>query len=305
MPLNSLLRLLLLAALWGGSFLFLRISAPVLGIVTTAFGRVTLGALGLLVWLAIMRVPLRFSGRFWVVAAIGTLTSGLPFLLYSAAAQVLPAAYSSILNAMTPLMGVLIGGTFFGEQVTPKKVLGVFMGLGGVVVLSETGPVALNATTALAVAACLMATVCYALSGFLTKRLISDHGTIDNRAVAFGSQVGGVIVLAPFMLWQSYAAPLAWSQVGAEVWVSMLGLGLLCTSFAYILFFRLISEIGALSTLTVTFLIPLFGVLWGWLLLHERLSLGYALGGGLIMLALLLVLPVFGRLGRSLAPRPD
>jgi drug/metabolite transporter (DMT)-like permease len=302
---KNLTHLLLLAAIWGGSFLFMRISAPVLGAIPTAFGRVALGALGLLALLAAMRVPLRFSGRFKVVVALGSITSGVPFLMYSLAAQVIPAGYSSVLNAMTPLMGVIVGASFFGEQVTAKKLIGVALGLSGVFVLTETGPVAMNAATAMGVAGCLVATLCYGFAGYLTKRLISDHGDIDNRVVAFGSQFGAVLTLAPFMIWQAYSAPVAWTQVGADVWLSMLALGLLCTSFAYLLFFRLIAEVGALSTLTVTFLIPLFGVFWGWLLLHERLSLGYALGGGVIGVALWLVLkPAMGP-ARQLAPRSD
>ena len=305
MNLKNLSQLVLLAALWGGSFLFMRVSAPVLGAIPTAFGRVALGALGLLVLLAVMRVPLAFAGRFKAVLAIGTITSGLPFLMYSLAAQVLPAGYSSILNATTPLMGVIIGGSFFGEQVTAKKLAGVAIGLSGVFVLTETGPVAMNAATILGVMACLVATLCYGFAGYLTKRLISEHGDMDNRVVAFGSQLGAVSALMPFMAWQTYGSPVAWSQVGVDVWLSMLALGLLCTSLAYILFFRLIAEIGALSTLTVTFLIPLFGVFWGWLLLHERLSLGYALGGGMIGAALWLVLKPVAVKARELAPRVD
>ena len=198
---------------------------------------------------------------------------------------------------------MIIGGSFFGEQVTLKKLAGVAVGLSGVFALTETGPVAMNASTILGVLACLVATLCYGFAGYLTKRLISNHGGIDNRVVAFGSQLGAVLALAPFMAWQQYSMPLIWTHIGADVWLSMLALGLLCTSFAYILFFRLIAEIGALSTLTVTFLIPLFGVFWGWLLLHERLSLGYALGGGMIGAALWLVLKPAVVKARVLAPR--
>lgn len=301
---RNLSHLLLLAAIWGGSFLFMRVSAPVLGAIPTAFGRVTLGALGLLAVLAAMRVPLKFSGRFKVVVALGSITSGVPFLMYSLAAQVLPAGYSSVLNATTPLMGVIVGASFFGEELTLKKLIGVGLGLGGVFALTETGPVVMSAATVAGVAACLVATMCYGFASYLTKRLVSGHG-IDNRVVAFGSQVGAVLTLVPFMVWHSVSAPVAWSQVGVDVWTSMLALGLVCTSFAYLLFFRLIAEIGALSTLTVTFLIPLFGVFWGWLLLHEHLSLGYALGGGMIGLALWMVLSPASRRGRLEARDAD
>jgi drug/metabolite transporter (DMT)-like permease len=298
---KNLFHLLLLAAIWGGSFLFMRVSAPVLGAIPTAFGRVLLGAAGLFGLLLAMRVPLSFGGRFKIVLALGSITSGIPFLMFSLAAEVLPAGYSSILNAMTPLMGVLIGVSFFDEQLTARKLAGVAIGLAGVFALTETGPVGMNAATLLGVGACLVATVCYGFASYLTKRLVTGHG-IDNRVVAFGSQAGAVLTLVPFMAWHGVSTPIAWSQVSGDVWASMLALGLVCTSFAYLLFFRLISEVGALSTLTVTFLIPLFGVFWGWLLLHERLSLGYALGGGMIGLALWLVLsPAGGRLS-GLAP---
>ncbi|AOU99302.1 multidrug DMT transporter permease [Acidihalobacter yilgarnensis] len=305
MNIKSFSRLLLLASLWGGSFLFMRISAPVLGAIPTAFGRVAFGALGLLAILLVMGVRLSFEGRSKAVLGIGIITSGVPFLMYSLAAMVLPAGYSSILNATTPLMGVVIGGSFFGEQITLKKLMGVAIGLSGVFVLTETGPVAMNVATILAVMACLTATLCYGFASYLTKRLITDHTRIDNRVLAFGSQLGAVFTLAPFMVWQTYNKPIAWAHIGIEVWLSMLALGLLCTSFAYILFFRLIAEIGALKTLTVTFLIPLFGVFWGWLLLGERLSVGYALGGGMIGVALWLVLRPTSRPPHPLAPRTD
>lgn len=305
MNIRNLSRLLLLASLWGGSFLFMRVSAPALGAIPTAFGRVTFGALGLLAILLVMGVRLSFDGRSNAVLAIGIITSGVPFLMYSLAAMVLPAGYSSILNATTPLMGIVIGSSFFGEQITLKKLMGVVIGLSGVFVLTETGPVVMNVATILAVAACLMATLCYGFASYLTKRLITDHARIDNRILAFGSQLGGVLTLAPFMAWQMYNKPIAWIHIGMDVWISMLALGLLCTSFAYILFFRLIAEIGALKTLTVTFLIPLFGVFWGWLLLGERLSVGYALGGGMIGVALWLVLQPTSRPSHPLAPRTN
>jgi drug/metabolite transporter (DMT)-like permease len=169
----NLLRLLFLAALWGASFLFMRVASPVLGAVPSAFWRVVLGALGLLALLLVMRVPPAFRGRLPALLALGAINSGIPFLMYSLAAQVLPAGYSAILNALTPLMGVVIGAAFFGEGVSRAKMGGVILGLGGVAVLTQAGPVALNVAVLGGVLACLVATACYGLAGFLVRRWIA------------------------------------------------------------------------------------------------------------------------------------
>jgi drug/metabolite transporter (DMT)-like permease len=221
---------------------------------------------------------------------LGAINSGIPFLMFALAARSLPAGYSAILNATTPLMGVIIGALAFGEQLTWSKATGVFVGLLGVVVLTRAGPVALTAATLWAVAACLVATACYGLAGFLTKRWITQRGGLDSRVVALGSQLGAVLLLLPFAVWDAVSHPVAWSEVGAQVWLSMLVLGLLCTSLAYVLHFKLIAEVGPMKALTVTFLIPLFGVLWGALVLGESASMAHAVGGGLIGAALWLVL---------------
>ncbi|QJQ02009.1 EamA family transporter [Herbaspirillum rubrisubalbicans] len=286
----SLIRLFLLAALWGGSFLFMRIVAPVLGAVPTAFGRVALGAAGLFILIALWRRDFSFKGKWIATLVLGVINSGIPFLMFALAAQVLPAGYSAILNATTPLMGVLIGATAFGERITAPKAIGVFMGLVGVAVLTRTGPVAVSAHMMWGVVACLLATTCYGVAGFLTKRWITQQGGLDSRVVALGSQIGAVLLLLPFMTWDITAHPIAWHDLGAAVWISVFTLGLLCTSVAYVLYFRLIAEVGPFKALTVTFLIPLFGVLWGWLVLDETVTQAHVLGGGLIAVALWLSL---------------
>ncbi|QNN57494.1 DMT family transporter [Diaphorobacter ruginosibacter] len=290
MPIASLVRLLVLAALWGGSFLLLRITAPVLGALPTAFGRVLLGAAGLLALVLVMRMRIAFQGKLPATMMLGVINSGIPFLMYALAARVLPAGYSAILNATTPLMGVLIGALAFGEQATLRKLAGVLAGLVGVGVLMGGGPLGMNAATALGVGFCLVATGCYGLAGFLTQRWIARRGGLDSRLVAFGSQVGAVLVLLPFILIEAIRHPIDLRTIDAPVWLAWLMLGLLCTSWAYVLYFRLIADLGPLKALTVTFLIPLFGVFWGWLVLGEPVGLAHVLGGGLIALALRLVM---------------
>ena len=283
------IRMLLLAGVWGASFLFMRIIAPVLGSIPTAFFRVSIAAVGLLVILALMRVKWNFEGKLKAVLILGVINSGLPATLYSVAAQVLPAGYSAIFNATTPLMGVLIGGLFFSERLSPAKLAGVFLGLFGVGVLTRAGPMAFDKDLLIGALACLMATTSYGFAGFLARRWLDQQGGLDPRLSALGSMLGATLFLLPLLAISLINQPPAdWG--GLNVWLSLLGLGLVCTAFAYILFFRLLTSIGPVKSMTVTFMIPPFGVLWGALFLGEPLSMAHVYGGLLIGAALWLVL---------------
>ena len=289
MKLVDVLRLLSLAAIWGASFLFMRIIAPVIGTIPTAFFRVSIAFVGLLVILALMRVDWNFRGKLKVVMGLGLINSGIPATFYSLAAQVLPAGYSAIFNATTPLMGVLIGGLFFSEKLTPAKVSGVCLGLFGVGILTRAGPVAFDLQLLMGALACLLATTCYGFAGFLTRRWLDQQGGLDSRLSALGSMFGATVFLLPLFGYSVISQPPAcWG--GWSVWLSLLGLGLVCTALAYILYFRLLSSIGPVKSMTVTFLIPPFGVLWGALLLDEPLGMAHLYGGVLIAAALWLVL---------------
>lgn len=289
MNLVDILRLLSLAAIWGASFLFMRIIAPVIGTIPTAFFRVSIAFVGLLVILALMRVDWNFRGKLKVVMMLGLINSGIPATFYSVAAQVLPAGYSAIFNATTPLMGVLIGGLFFSEKLTLAKVGGVFLGLLGVGILTRAGPVAFDLQLLMGALACLLATTCYGFAGFLTRRWLDHQGGLDSRLSALGSMFGATVFLLPLFGYSVISQPPA-SWGGWSVWLSLLGLGLVCTALAYILYFRLLSSIGPVKSMTVTFLIPPFGVLWGALLLDEPLGMAHLYGGVLIAAALWLVL---------------
>jgi drug/metabolite transporter (DMT)-like permease len=194
----DLFRLLLLSAIWGASFLFIRIGAPVLGPLPTAFFRVLIGAVTLAACLPMLGLKWDMQGKWRAVIILGIINSGIPFVMYAIAALWLPAGYSAIFNAMTPLMGVLIGSLFFAEKLTRAKAAGVLMGLAGVGVLTRTGPVVFSHEVLLGALACLVATSCYGLAGFLTRRWITARGGLDSRLVAAGSLVGATLFLLPF-----------------------------------------------------------------------------------------------------------
>lgn len=285
---SDLLRLLLLAAIWGASFLFMRIAVPALGAVNTAFLRVFCGMLGLLIIMAVMRIPRRFDGKLGWAMLLGVINSAIPFLMYCMAARVLPAGYSAILNATTPLMGVIIGAAFFDDMLTLSKILGMIAGFGGIILISTTGEAHLSSTLIMGIVACLVATACYGFAGFLTKRWIGARGGLDATKVAFGSQLGASVFLLPFFAFSAPQTP-ATSWHIPEVWACILAIGFICTALAYIIYFRLLADIGPLRTLTVTFMIPPFGILWGWLVLDEQINQGFISGSLLIVCAVWLV----------------
>lgn len=281
-------RLLALAAIWGASFLFMRIAAPAFGSVNTTFLRVFFALVGLAAMLLLLRTPMQFQGKLKSIMVLGIINSGVPFLMYAVAALWLPAGYSAILNATTPLMGALIGFSFFSETLTLRKWAGVMLGLVGIGLITTTGEVDLSGQLAIGVLACLIATACYGCAGFLTRRWVTERGSLDAKLVAFGSQIGAVLFLLPFFGYTLATGPAVdWAQPG--VWASVLAVGFLCTAFAYLLYFRLIADIGPLRSLTVTFLIPPFGILWGYLVLGETLTGGFVFGGAVVCLAVWLV----------------
>ncbi|MND10807.1 putative DMT superfamily transporter inner membrane protein [compost metagenome] len=288
MRIADYIRLIVLAAIWGASFLFMRIASPEFGAINTAFLRVLFGLLGLAVIIFVLKSSYNFEGKFKSSLILGVINSGLPFLMYCLAARWLPAGYSAVLNATTPLMGALIGFAFFSEKLTARKWGGVVLGLVGIMVITTIGESQSTNETLAGVIACLVATGCYGIAGFLTRRWISNNGGLDPKVVAFGSQIGATLFLLPFFIWSSTTGPsINWLQ--GNVWASVVAVGFICTAFAYILYFRLIADIGPLRSLTVTFLIPPFAVLWGYLALGETINEGFIIGAIIVCVSVWLV----------------
>jgi len=272
----SYVRLVALAAIWGAAFIFMRVAAPVLGAAWTPELRVLLGGLALLAWSRAIGLDpgLRVHWRFYLL--VGTVNIAIPFVLYSFAAMHAPASLLSITNATSPIFGLAWAVLFGYERVTLRKAAGLALGIAGVALIAKPTGAELDPLFAWAVAAALGACCAYGLAGPLIKRYA---GEASPRGMAVGNQLAAAIVLIPLLpLLPPLAVPTA------LVIANMLALALLASGVAFVLYFRLIADVGATRALTVTYLIPLFGILWGWLFLDEALPAA-ALAGGVLILA--------------------
>ncbi|MFB4359065.1 DMT family transporter [Pantoea sp. BS_8] len=288
MKISDVVRLILLAAVWGSSFLFMRIAVPAFGSINVAFLRVLLGFTGLAAVVLFNRQLQTFNGKLRATLVLGIINSGLPFLMYCIAARWLPTGYSALFNATAPMMGALIGYCFFGEVITVRKLIGILTGLAGIMLISSPAFSGLGGMFIAGALACLVATTCYGLAGYLTRRWITEQGGLDPLLVALGSQAGASVFLFPFFGWNLFSAgTVNWFQ--PWVWSSVVALGLICTALAYILYFRLIADTGPLKSLTVTFIIPPFACLWGYLALDEKIGEKFIAGACLIGIAVWMV----------------
>ncbi len=259
----SLLQLLTLAAIWGASFLFMRLSVPALGPAWLIEARVALAAVFLAAVALWWRRPLAL-GRHWRhYLILGGLNTALPFLLFAFAAQTLSASLLAILNATAPLWGSVIGAAVLRTRLSGKALLGLGLGLAGVALLTGFDESALRPGAGLAIAAALGAACCYAIASTYAKSV----DQVEPFANAHGSMWGATLVATPFLL--THPVP---ELPGAMIVAAVAALGVVCSGIAYLLYFRLVNDLGPAPALTVTFLVPLFGVLWGHLFLGETVG---------------------------------
>ncbi|NJL49669.1 MAG: DMT family transporter [Leptolyngbyaceae cyanobacterium SM2_5_2] len=287
---SDIAELLLLAALWGGSFLFMRIAAPIIGPIWLIELRVLLAGLALLPLLLRLNLWSEIRQNGWPLLIVGGINSALPFSLLAFASVSLPAGFTSILNATAPLFGTVVAALWLKENLTSTQKLGFLLGFAGVVVLVGRRSLTLTPEFGLAVAAGLLGAFCYAIAAPYIKQNLAG---VSSLAITAGSQLGAALLLLPALPFTIPIQPLTIPVLSAVV-----ALALLSTAFAYILYFRLIQAIGATQALTVTYLIPVFAMLWGALILQEAITASMAVGCGLILLGTAIangVLTVFHR----------
>jgi drug/metabolite transporter (DMT)-like permease len=279
--------LVALGAIWGASFLFMRVSANDFGPFALVEVRLALGAIILVPFL--WRVRSQFSGALWLrLAAIAAINSAIPFTLFAWGAERAPAGIGAITNAMAVPFTAMVAALFFGEKIGARRAAGLIVGFVGVIVLAS-GRTGGGATVWPAALAGATAALCYGFGGNFLKRYLVG---VPASAVASATSICASLLVAPLAIatWPRHPIP-------TMSWVSAVLLGVLCTGLAYVLYYRLIHRIGAPRAAMVTYIIPLFGVLWAWLLLGERLTWTMALAGGLILagVAMNQVRPASGR----------
>ncbi len=302
------LRLILLSVLWGGSFFFVGIAVPALPPLTIVLARVGLAALVLAAALPLLRLPWPRGARVWAALAVmGLMNNAVPFTLYVVAQGQITSGLASILNATTPLWGVVVAHVATrDERLTGAKALGVVLGFAGVAVMMGG---AFGEGTLWAQAACLGAALSYALAGVWGRRF--GRMGLPPLSAAFGQVSCAALILLPLVLLvdQPWNLPVpGWGVIAA-----LLGLAVLSTSFAYGLYFRLIASAGAVNAFLVTFLVPVSAVALGVAFLGEVLALRQVAGMGLIGLGLVVIdgrlwrrvrRPAAGQIGGRLPPEP-
>ena len=271
--------LILLAAIWGSSFLFMRIGTLEFGALPTAGVRVAIAAAFLLpiVWLRGLLPVLRKNWKR--IFFIGLLNSGIPFACFAFALLSISTGLSAILNATVPMFGALVAWVWLKDKPPASRVLGLVIGFAGVALLAwdkaSFKPDASGVAPGWAVLACLLACLCYGISASYTKRYLSG---LPPLVTAAGSQIGATLGLALPALWLWPAR-----MPGSAAWLALLAVGVLCTGVAYIVFFRLIANAGPQRALSVTFLVPVFAVLYGVLFLRESVTPWMLLCAGVIV----------------------
>ncbi len=268
MPLASALDFLLLAAIWGASFLFMRYAVVDFGFVATAAVRVGIASLFLLP-LLVLRGQWPELRRHWkVILPLGVLNAGVPFLLFSYALLAITTGLSAILNATVPLFGALIGWLWLKDRPSGSRMVGLVIGFAGVAMLAwgkaSFKPAASGVAPAWAVLACIVASVSYGFSANAAKRYLAG---VPSLTMATGSQVGATLGLAlpAWWLWPAQAP-------GIQAWSAAVVVGVLCTGIAFILFFRLIDQVGPARAVAVTFVLPVFAIFYGAVFLGEEVT---------------------------------
>lgn len=271
----NMLRLVLLAAIWGSSFLFLRIGAPVLGPAVLVEYRLVFAALFLALCGALLKKRLALAANWKHYLILGFFNSAFPFLLFAYAAATLTASVLSVLNATAPMWGALIGALYSRQAISPRVGLGLVLGTGGVALLVGFDAVSARPGAALAIAAALVAALSYSVASAYARSAKS----VEPFANAHGSMWAAALLVAPALAF--FPSP---GTPTAGVMGAALALGILCSGVGYVLYFKLIEDVGATSALTVTFLNPLFGILWGALFLNEVVG-WYTIAGAAIVIA--------------------
>lgn len=267
--------LLLLAALWGASFLFMREGAPQFGPIPLMMLRTAIAALFLLPCLLWLRQQRAVVQHWRPILIVGLTNTAIPFCLFAYTSLFLGAGFTSILNATAPMFAALIALVWLGQRLSKAAIAGLLIGFSGVFVLltARQGP-----EQSVQIVPMLCALGAASLYGFAANYSKSRLQGVPSMAIASGSQIFSALVLAPLAWW-------SWPIVPPDnnAWIQVLILGVACTGIAYIMYFHLLDQVGVGKAITVAYLVPVFGVLWGVLFLQESVTVVMLIGAAFIL----------------------
>ena len=288
MSLKQLTALFALGAIWGASYIFIRVAVEPIGPVMLMFVRVALSGMVLVGYARLRRIPLNIRGHWRRFLVLGFVGSALPFTLIAWAELTVSGSMAAILMSTTPLFTAFVAAVGLGEPLTRYKLIGALLGIIGVSITVGGSAMEMDARVIMATLALLIATLCYSIGGVYAKRFFAG---LNNISLSTGQLLAAAIVLAPVS-----AVDLPVHAVSPLVLLATLLLVVVCTAFAYQLYYYLVISAGPTKALTVTLLVPVFGVIWGALLLQESISPGMIVG-------LLIVLFSVGLVTGMISPR--
>jgi drug/metabolite transporter (DMT)-like permease len=284
---NGWLLIGILAILWGGAFFLIEVGLRSFPPITLVFIRVGFAVPAMWLAMRIMGQRLPTDMRIWaLLTVVGAFNCALPFTLFFWGQQYLDSSYAAILNATTPLWGVITAHFMTSdEKATPSRITGVLVGLAGIIVM--VGPDAMNGLSdnLLAQIACLISTVFYSLAAIFGRRL--SQTALTPMAVATGQTMTAALLMVPIMLVVDQPWTMAMPRLDATL--AGLALALISTALAYFLYFRLIDRSGASNAQLVAFLMPILAVILGIAFLGEHLNQGQIIGAVLIALGLVII----------------
>jgi drug/metabolite transporter (DMT)-like permease len=279
---QDLARLVALAAMWGGSYLFMRFAVPYLGPVALIEVRVAIAGAALVLFVRLSQGRIGWREHWRGYLFVGSIGLALPFVLIAQGLTAIDASTAAILNALSPLFATLVAAVWIRERITAAKAIGIALCLAGTAVLVGWTPQPMTPRQLVAAGCCVLATALYGYTIVFTKVKLQGAKPMSTAA---GTMVVATLTLLPFTpLDRNYAA------VPASAWLAAAGLALISTSLAFILYYRLIADVGPVKAITVTLLVPVFGVVWGVLLLGEPVTPGRLAGCAIILSGCALIL---------------
>ncbi|HEY0962844.1 MAG TPA: DMT family transporter [Pseudomonadales bacterium] len=272
---RQLLQLFVLASIWGASFMFIRLAVPQFGAVPLSGTRSLIAALTLTPLMLMKGQWPAFRDAWKHLLVIGLISTALPFSFLSISTQYTSAGFASILNALTPIFSALVAWLWLKEALTPAVVIGILLGFSGVFVMAFDRETISAGFPLLPVLAGVAGTLLYGLTGNYSRRFMTG---VPVLTISAGSQIFSALLLMPIAIVQWPDAP-----IPASSWLYAGVLGVVCTGVAYILYFGLLESVGVARTVIVTYLVPVFAMLWGYAILGETATLQMLAGAACIL----------------------